>query len=80
MRATTRGHLSPASRFAVRFIETYQARVSGRLDVRCHFEPTCSEYGLACYRRYSFARATVRTLRRIGRCRRSSTAPRFDPP
>jgi putative component of membrane protein insertase Oxa1/YidC/SpoIIIJ protein YidD len=64
--------LSPASRFALRFIETYQAGVSHRLPARCAFEPTCSEYGRQAYLRYGFFKATRRTLSRLRRCRRGA--------
>ena len=72
--------LSPASRFAVRFIETYQLRVSLRLGRgKCRFRPTCSYYGLEAYRRYGFLKATVRTVWRILRCNPWNNGPRFDP-
>lgn len=61
--------MSPASRFALRFIETYQAQVSGRLGTSCRFEPTCSEYGRQAYLRHGFVRATAKTVRRLRRCR-----------
>lgn len=65
--ATARG-TSAFSRFAERFILTYKRRVSPRLGAHCRFEPSCSEYGLAAYRRYGFVRATAKTLWRIVRC------------
>jgi uncharacterized protein len=61
--------VSPASRFALRFIETYQNQVSARLGTSCRFEPTCSEYGRQVYLRHGFMRATARTVRRLRRCR-----------
>ncbi len=61
--------MSPASRFALRFIETYQTRVSAQLGTSCRFEPTCSEYGRQAYLRHGFVRATVKTARRLRRCR-----------
>jgi putative membrane protein insertion efficiency factor len=72
--------LSPLSRFAVRYIETYRSRVAHRLATSCPFTPTCSEYGLQAYQTYGFLRATAKTLLRLRRCRPGSTAPRFDPP
>ncbi len=59
---------SAASRFAIRFIETYRERVSHRLRARCRFVPGCSEYGLEAYRRYGFVTATLKTLWRLARC------------
>ena len=61
--------MSPASRFALRFIETYQTQVSARLGTSCRFEPTCSEYGRQAYLRHGFVRATLKTARRLRRCR-----------
>ncbi len=72
--------LSPLSRFAERFIETYKLRVSSDLGARCRFEPSCSTYGLEAYRRYGFLRATAKTVWRILRCNRWNKGPTADPP
>jgi putative membrane protein insertion efficiency factor len=72
--------LSSFSRFAERFIETYQQRVSHRLDARCRFEPSCSHYGLEAYRRYAFLKATAKTAWRLMRCNPWNKGPKFDPP
>ena len=61
--------MSPASRFALRFIETYQTQVSARLGASCRFEPTCSEYSRQAYLHHGFVRATLKTVRRLRRCR-----------
>jgi putative component of membrane protein insertase Oxa1/YidC/SpoIIIJ protein YidD len=68
--------LSPVSRFALRFIETYQARVSGRLGARCPHQPSCSEYGRQAYLRHGFLTATRRTLARLRHCRPGATPGR----
>ncbi|MFQ5471775.1 MAG: membrane protein insertion efficiency factor YidD [Dehalococcoidia bacterium] len=60
--------LSPASRFAERFILTYRKKVSPGLGSRCRYVPSCSEYGLKSYRRYGFVRATAKTVWRLLRC------------
>ena len=60
--------LSPASRFAERFILMYRERVSPKLGSRCRYVPSCSEYGLESYRRYGFVRATGKTVWRLLRC------------
>jgi uncharacterized protein len=57
-----------ASRFAIRLIETYRQYLSGRLPVRCRFEPSCSAYGLRAYRSHRFMTATRMTVWRILRC------------
>jgi len=72
-------HLSVPSRFAVRFIETYRAHVGPDLNVRCRFEPSCSEYGLEAYQRYGFLKATRKTLGRLSRCRKGYSGPFIDP-
>jgi putative membrane protein insertion efficiency factor len=72
--------LSALSRFAERFIETYQQRVSPRLGTRCRFEPTCSQYGLEAYRRYGFPKATAKTVWRLMRCNPWNKGARLDPP
>jgi len=72
--------LSPFSRFAVRFIETYRLRVATRLSARCRFEPSCSSYGLEAYQRYGFWKASLKTAWRLVRCNPWNKRPRFDPP
>jgi putative membrane protein insertion efficiency factor len=72
--------LSPLSRFAIRFIETYRAQVADRLAARCRFEPSCSAYGLEAFTRYGFPKAAGKTLWRIARCNRWNRGARFDPP
>jgi putative component of membrane protein insertase Oxa1/YidC/SpoIIIJ protein YidD len=71
---------SPLSRFALRFIETYQQRTRQRLRVACPFEPTCSEYGRLAFERYGAITATRKTLGRLRRCRPGYTGPLVDPP
>jgi len=68
------------SRFAERFIVTYQQRVSPMLGARCRFEPSCSQYGLEAYRRYGFLKATAKTAWRLVRCNPFNGGPRLDPP
>lgn len=60
---------SAASRFAIRFIATYRAEVSGRVPHVCGSTPSCSEYGDAAFRDRGFLRATALTMRRVARCR-----------
>ncbi len=72
--------LSPFSRFAVRFIETYRLRVGPGLAARCRFEPSCSSYGLEAYQRYGFWKASLKTFWRLARCNPLNKGPRLDPP
>lgn len=71
---------SAFSRFALRFIETYQQRVSPRLGAHCRFQPTCSQYGLEAFRRYHFLKATAKTVWRLTRCNPWNKGSRLDPP
>jgi putative membrane protein insertion efficiency factor len=34
----------------------------------CIYYPTCSEYGLECFKKYPFYKAFYKTINRIGRC------------
>lgn len=72
--------LSPISRFAERFIETYRERVTDRLASGCTFQPTCTQYGLEAYRRYGFLKATAKFVWRLARCNPWNKGPRQDPP
>ena len=73
--------LSPPSHFAVRFLETYQRKVSHRLGYgKCRFQPTCSNYGLEAYRRYGFLKATAKMIWRLLRCNPWNRGSRLDPP
>ena len=58
------------TRLALWYIGTYRERVAPKFARvgRCRFEPGCSEYGLECYRRYGFVKATAKTVWRIMRC------------
>jgi uncharacterized protein len=67
--AAPRRRLSPASRFALRFIATYQRDVSHRIGARCPHTPSCSEYGRQAYEEHGFLRATRLTWRRLRSCR-----------
>jgi putative membrane protein insertion efficiency factor len=71
---------SAFSRFAERFIETYQQRVTHRLASHCPFQPTCTQYGLEAYRRYGFLKATAKFVWRLARCNPWNKGSRLDPP
>lgn len=61
--------VSPASRFALRFIATYRADVAHRIGARCPHTPSCSEYGRQAYLEHGFWKATRLTWRRLRSCR-----------
>lgn len=77
---TVQQRLSRPSAFAVRFIETYQARVGPELGVQCRFEPSCSEYAHEAYHTYGFLKATRKSLGRLSRCRKGYKGSLVDPP
>lgn len=74
---------------AILMISLYQKTLSPSLGIfkflpfypkpSCIFYPTCSEYGIECYKKYSFIQATKKTINRIGRCH-SGNEPRVDLP
>lgn len=63
---------------AILFIRVYRSIFSPSVGVlrflpfyfrpSCIFYPTCSEYGIICFQKYSFLKAFLKTLHRIGRC------------
>jgi putative component of membrane protein insertase Oxa1/YidC/SpoIIIJ protein YidD len=60
---------SAASRFALRFIATYQQEVAPRGRHRCGSTPSCSEYGEIAYRSHGVVRATILVVAHLARCR-----------
>jgi putative membrane protein insertion efficiency factor len=52
--------LSPSVGF-LRFLPFYPKNT-------CIFYPTCSEYGVECFKKYPFFTALRKTISRIGRC------------
>ena len=61
-------------------IGLYQATLSGRLGVRCRFEPSCSRYAEAVIRRDGALIGTLRAVHRLGRCGPWTPAGTYDPP
>lgn len=56
----------------LRFLPFYPKNV-------CIFYPTCSEYGVLCFSKMPFLKASLKTLDRIRRCNHKNT-PRVDMP
>ena len=48
-------------------------------DSICKFNPSCSQYAIACFYKYSFLLALRKTVCRIKRCDKN-TVGGFDPP
>lgn len=68
------------ARLELAAIDLYQATLSGRLAVRCRFEPSCSHYGEAVIRRHGALRGSGLALWRILRCGPWTPAGTVDPP
>ncbi len=60
-------------------IYLYRFTLSPIIGGQCRFTPTCSHYGLECYRAFNTFRATRLTLWRILRCNPFG-GHGFDPP
>ena len=45
----------------------------------CIFEPTCSEYAIQSFEKYSFYKALKKSLNRLSRCKEGNNGG-FDPP
>jgi uncharacterized protein len=54
---------------AVALIRLYQRAAPAQVRGLCRFTPTCSEYAIVAIEKYGFARGSIRTFRRILRCR-----------
>lgn len=59
---------SASGRAAVSVIRLYQKVVSPFLPGRCRFYPSCSEYAVECFHRFSFFKALGLASWRIARC------------
>lgn len=55
------------NKLCIKLIESYQKHTKN-LNHRCRFYPSCSNYGLECYKRFNFFKASFLTLYRIIRC------------
>ena len=66
------------NRLAIWMIRGYQLSLGRLMPGRCRFYPTCSNYALECFERFSFFPALGKTLYRLARCTPFSTGY-FDP-
>lgn len=67
-----------ARSIAIACIRLYRALVSPSVGIlrflpfypraTCIFYPTCSEYSIQCFTKYSFLTAVRKTVTRVGRC------------
>lgn len=49
-------------------IKIYRLALSPLLGPRCRFYPSCSEYSLESFKKYSFSKASFMTLKRLSKC------------
>lgn len=55
------------NKLCIKLIESYQKHTKN-VNHRCRFYPSCSNYGLECYKRFNFFKASFLTFYRIIRC------------
>ncbi|UQY80883.1 Putative membrane protein insertion efficiency factor [Candidatus Hepatincola sp. Av] len=64
--------------FAIIIIKMYQYLVSPFIRSNCRFQPTCSAYALASFRKYNFFVACKLTMIRLLKCHPFGSAG-YDP-
>ena len=55
------------NKLCVKLIESYQKNKNPN-SKRCKYVPSCSNYGLECYKKFNFFKASFLTLWRLLRC------------
>ena len=61
-------------------VKLYQQRISPRLDHRCRYYPTCSEYAILAVKKYGPLKGVYKTLGRLLRCHPYAEHPYEDYP
>lgn len=56
------------NKLAIFIIKIYQAVLSPALPSSCRFYPSCSSYGVMAYKKFGFLKASLLTIKRIGKC------------
>ena len=56
------------NKLCIKLIEFYKKKISPGISKKCRFYPTCSSYGLECYKRFNFFKASWLTFYRLIRC------------
>ncbi len=56
------------NKLCIKLIEFYQSKMSPGMNKRCKYYPSCSNYGLECYKRFNFFKASFLTFLRLIRC------------
>ncbi|HEU64774.1 MAG TPA: membrane protein insertion efficiency factor YidD [Chlamydiae bacterium] len=58
----------PVKKIFIFFIRTYQLIVNPHIRSCCRFNPTCSEYAIGTFKKYSSIKAFFLTIKRIFKC------------
>ena len=66
------------NKIAINLIKKYQKHISKNTKPRCRHLPTCSNYGIGCYKNHNFFKATFLTIKRILTCN-PLFKPKYDP-
>jgi putative membrane protein insertion efficiency factor len=56
------------NKLCIKLIKFYQSKISPNSIPRCRYRPSCSNYGLECYQKFGFFKASFLTFYRILRC------------
>lgn len=56
------------NRLALALLAVYQRLVSPLFPPRCRYYPSCSQYAVECFRKYSFPKALGKSVWRVMRC------------
>jgi putative membrane protein insertion efficiency factor len=59
-------------KWAVLLLRIYRRIVPGSVRNRCVFEPSCSHYSEAAFRKHGFLGGGVKTIKRLYRCKPSN--------
>lgn len=55
-------------KLCIKLIKFYQNKMSPKMNKRCKYYPSCSNYGIMCYERFNFFKASFMLLWRLLRC------------
>lgn len=56
------------NKICIKLIKFYQTKISPNTSHKCRYFPSCSQYGLECFQKFSFFKALFLTIFRILRC------------
>ena len=56
------------NKIAIKLINFYKKHISPNTNPACRYMPTCSQYGLECFLKFNFFKASFLTIKRILKC------------